>query len=447
MSESVASVTASIPSIAWLDEHAADASAVGGKGANLSNLIRAGFQVPDGFVVTTNAYLTAMEQSGVRDVLRERAADISLDDEHELAERALALQAFVVGAGLPESLRDSVSRAYHRLGGDPFVAVRSSSLAEDARTASFAGMHETFTNVRGEEELLTRVLDCWASLFSVRACAYRASLNLSGEPAIGVVVQLMVHGDRSGVMFTVDPATGDRSHLVIEAAYGLGEVVVEGEIEPDTYTVAKGGPIVVVTRIGHKSLAVVRGTAGHDVRVACEPATAQHRVLEDREVTDLASLGIRLEDHYGAPQDIEWVMEGDETYVVQSRPITTLDGLSPPSRFAASSALVEGLPACPGVVRGSVRVLQTPEGGATFRDGEVLVAARTSPDWMPIMRRAAAIVTERGGITSHAAILSRELGVPCIVGTGDATQCLRDGLAVLVDADRGIVFEACCGEL
>ena len=442
MSEYVPSLTASVPSIAWLDRlNAADASVAGGKGANLSKLIRAGFQVPDGFVVTTHAYLAAMEKAGVRHVLRERAAGISLDDEHELAEHALALQALVTGAGLPESLHDAVSRAYHKLGGDPFVAVRSSSVAEDARTTSFAGMHETFTNVRGQEELLTRVLDCWASLFSIRACAYRASLNLSSEPAIGVIVQLMVNADRSGVMFTADPATGDRSHIVIEAAYGLGEVVVEGQVEPDTYTVAKDGPTVLVTRIGEKSHAVVRGTAGHDRRVTCEPATAQHRVLEDREVTELARLGVRLEDHYNAPQDIEWVMEGDATYVVQSRPITTLDRLPPPSRFAATAGLVEGLPAAPGVVRGSVRVLRTPEDGATFQDDEVLVAARTSPDWMPIMRRAAAIVTDSGGITSHAAILSRELDVPCIVGTGDATLRLRDGLAVTVDADRGIVFE------
>jgi pyruvate,water dikinase len=438
----LASPVRALPSIAWLDElTAAEVSVAGGKGANLGELVRAGFQVPDGFVVTTNAYQAAMEESGVRDTLRARSAAISPGDERETAKYAGALQALVIDAGLPEALRNEVSRAYHRFGGELFVAVRSSGLAEDARTTSFAGMHETFTNVRGEDELLARILDCWASLFSVRACAYRASQGVGGEPAIAVIVQRMVNADRSGVMFTADPTTGDRSRLVIEAAYGQGEVVVEGQVEPDTYTVAKDDLTVLSTRIGKKSFAVVRGTSGHDRRVECDPATAQHRVLEHHEVVELVRLGVQVEDHYGIPQDIEWVMEGDVPYIVQTRPVTTLDRLPSPSPSAVSSALVDGLPATPGVVRGSVRLLRSPQEGAKFQDGDVLVAATTSPDWMPIMRRASAIVTDSGGVTSHAAILSRELGVPCIVGTGDATQRLRDGMLVTVDAERGIVFE------
>ncbi len=434
-------LTDSVPRIVWLEDRAAlDAAIVGGKGANLGELVQSGFRVPAGFVVTSNAYLAALDEAGIRTALREMNA-AALHDDRDLETRATELQELVRGAGLPQWLHDEVGQAYRKLGEHSFVAVRSSATSEDSSTASFAGMNETFTNVRGHAELLARVLDCWASLFSERACAYRASRGLVEEPVIAVVVQQMVNADRSGVMFTADPSTGDRSHLVIEAAYGLGEVVVGGEIEPDTYVVDKAGPTVVSTRIGRKPFAIVRGSEGHDQRVESAPETAQHRVLDDREVLELARLGMKVEEHYGAPQDTEWTIERDAISLVQSRPITTLGHLPSPSPSAAASGLVQGLGASPGVVSGRVRVLRSAHESAGFADGEVLVAAMTSPDWAPVMRRAGAVVTDGGGITCHAAILSRELGVPCIVGTGEATTKLHDGMVVTVDAERGLVFE------
>ena len=245
----------SSPPIVWLDDRVAlDAAIAGGKGANLAELVRAGFRVPTGFVVTANAYLTAIDEAGIRVSLREKSA-AALEIESDLAVRATELQELVRGADLPQWLGHDVAQAYRKLGEHSFVAVRSSATSEDSSTASFAGMNESFTNVRGQAELLARVQDCWASLFSERACAYRASRGLLEEPVIAVVVQQMVNADRSGVMFTADPSTGDRSHIVIEAAYGLGEVVVGGEVEPDTYIVDKAGPTVVSTRIGRKPFA------------------------------------------------------------------------------------------------------------------------------------------------------------------------------------------------
>jgi pyruvate, water dikinase len=431
------------PTIVWFDDRdALDAAIVGGKGANLAELAQAGFEVPRGFVVTADAYLAAVEEAGIRTSLRERSA-AAVEGDCDLPARATELQELIMGAGLPRWLRHEVEQAYRKLGAQLFVAVRSSATAEDSSTASFAGVNESFTNVRGDAELLERVLGCWVSLFSERACAYRASQRLVEEPVIAVVVQQMVNADRSGVMFTADPSTGDRSHIVIEAAYGLGEVVVGGKVEPDTYIVDKAGPSIVSVRIGRKPFAIFRGTDGHDRRVESTPEAERHRVLDDGEVLDLARLGKKVEEHYGAPQDTEWVMDGGAISLVQSRPITTLGPRSSPSppRSEESAALVQGLGASRGIVSGRVRVLRAAHESASFIDGEVLVAAMTSPDWAPVMRRAAAIVTDGGGITCHAAILSRELGVPCVVGTGDATAKLHDGMVVTVDAERGVVLD------
>jgi pyruvate,water dikinase len=321
------------------------------------------------------------------------------------------------------------------------VAVRSSATAEDTAATSFAGMNETFTNVRGDDELVERVVDCWASLFGARVCSYRATRHVTDEPAIAVVVQRMVDADRSGVMFTADPATGDDTRMVIEAAFGLGEVVVGGQVEPDTYVVAKAGPRLVETRVGRKAFRVVRGPDGHDQRVDHDAEMAGARVLSDDEVVDLARLGLLVEAHYGAPQDTEWAMEGDAVFLVQSRPITTR-GAAPGGAVAVPGPpLVRGLGASPGTAVGRVRVLRDPREGAALEAGEILVAPMTNPDWVPVIRRAGGLVTDSGGMTCHAAIVSRELGVPCIVGARDATGVLADGMLVTVDADHGAVYE------
>jgi pyruvate,water dikinase len=426
-------------SVVWFEElSAADVPLAGGKGANLGELTGAGLRVPRGFVVTAAAYLDAMEQAGVRDELSRSTTTVDPDDDAALHAASEHLRRLVHDAGVPASLRDDVLDAYAKLG-DVRVAVRSSATAEDTAEASFAGMNQTFTNVRGGEELLGRIVDCWASLFGERVVAYRRSRALAGEPAIAVVVQEMVASERSGVMFTADPASGDRDRVVIEAAFGLGEVVVGGQVEPDTYVVAKEGPRVVDVRIGVQTHAVVPDPAGGERTVALPADEGARRVLTDDEVVALAELGARIEGHYGRPQDVEWAIAGGETYVLQSRPVTTLGrepGEPPP---VDDAVLVRGLGASPGVASGVVRVLRSPAEGDAFVAGEILVAPMTNPDWVPVLRRAAALVTDGGGMTCHAAIVSRELGVPCVVGTRRATEVLRGGEIVTVDGQAGTV--------
>jgi pyruvate,water dikinase len=286
-------------------------------------------------------------------------------------------------------------------------------------------------------------VDCWASLYGERVIAYRGSQGLTDEPMIAVVVQGLVRSDRSGVMFTADPSTGDRETLVIEGSFGLGEVVVSGQVEPDTYVVAKAGPRVLSARVGHKDHRIIASDAGTLVREELEPDDARRRVLTDDEAIALARLGLTVERAFGGePQDIEWAIEGEDTYIVQSRPITTL-GPKPaaPATGSGQPILLRGLGASPGVAGGAVRVLRAPKEGTRLRQGEVLVAPMTNPDWVPTIRRAAAVVTDGGGMTCHAAIVSRELGVPCVVGARSATSTLRDGERVTVDGGEGVVRE------
>ena len=431
--------------IKWFDDITKhDVDFAGGKGANLGELTRAGLPVPPGFVVTASAYLEALDIAGVRADLRERAANADTLDEEALTSLVSEMRDLVHKAGVHDALRRDVLDAYHRLGENEFVAVRSSATAEDSATTSFAGMNETFTNVHGDEELLTRIVDCWASLFGARVLAYRATQGVIDEPAIAVVVQRMVNSDRSGVMFTIDPSTGDTSHIVIEAAFGLGEVVVGGQVEPDTYVVSKSAP-TIATRIGSKTFQIVRGPDGRDRRIENDAETATQRVLSDDQVLALAELARRVEQHYGSPQDTEWAIEGGDIFFVQSRPITTLAPKSGVERSATASVLgpplVSGLGTAPGVAAGRVRTLHDPSEGHLLEAGEILVAPMTNPDWVPAIRRAGALVTDSGGMTCHAAIVSRELGVPCVVGTRRATSVLHDGMLVTVDAARGAVYE------
>jgi pyruvate,water dikinase len=432
--------------IAWFDQLGReDGPRAGGKGANLGELTRAGLPVPPGFVILAGAYLEAMDAAGVRAELRDLAtAGDEPGARHAAAERAIAL---VQGAGVPEVLGADIAAAYARLGRDVRVAVRSSATAEDTAGTSFAGMNQTFTNVEGEAELLDRLRDCWASLYGPRVVVYRATQAAGVEPAIAVVVQRMVNSERSGVMFSADPATGDTSRVVIEAAFGLGEVVVGGQVVPDTYLLDKDGPNLREVRIGQQSHQIVRGTDGHDLRVELTGADALRRVLSDGEAVELARLALRVEDHYGSPQDMEWAIENSQTYLVQSRPITAMGGVAAPAATAPAgpgpadrTALLTGLPGAPGQAAGLARILASPDEGERFMTGEVLVATMTSPDWVPVIRRAAAVVTDSGGMTCHAAIVAREMGVPCVVGTRTATSVLRTGEVVTVDGTRGAVY-------
>jgi pyruvate, water dikinase len=430
-----------LPYILWFEGLSRqDVAVAGGKGANLGELTRAGLPVPRGFVVTAAAFHKAME--AVRSKLGELWRRIDPDDPDSLAERSAELRGLVLQADLPRSLLQVLREAWRQLGEERALAVRSSATAEDSASTSFAGMHETFTNVVGEEALLERLRECWSSAYGQRVVAYRKSQGLTEEPSIAVVVQEMVDSERSGVLFTADPSTGDTGRIIIEAAFGLGEVVVGGQVEPDTYSVLKQGPRILEVRVGHKDFKIVREGVGREQRVALSEEEAKQRVLRDEEVLELARLGMEVEAHYGSPQDVEWAEEGGRFHLVQSRPITTLN-LAPRQEEPETreKPLVTGLGASPGTVSGRVRVLRRPEEGRRLRKGEILVTTMTSPDWVPTLRRAAAIITDSGGMTSHAAIISRELRIPCVVGTRSATRTLRDGEEVTVNGSTGEVFE------
>jgi pyruvate,water dikinase len=440
-------VVPSAPIHWFTDLTVADTERAGGKGANLGELTRAGFPVPAGFVVGADAYRQTMA-GGTEAQLAELAAR-ARHETAPVADVSASCQRLVTERGIDDALRSAVLDAYHRMGSPP-VAVRSSATGEDTADTSFAGMNRTYTNVIGDDELLDSVVGCWASLWGTRSMAYRIQRGIDAVPAIAVVVQTMVPSDRSGVAFTADPSSGDRGKVVIEAAFGLGEVVVGGQVEPDTYVVSKDPLLVRSIRIGHQQHKIVTGPDGRDVTVPLETGDAAQRVLSDDEILAVADLAQRVEFHYGRPQDIEWAFAGGQLYIVQSRPITTLHEVveAAPSAAAAMGAapaagvepLLRGLGASAGVVSGAVRILRTPDEGAALQPGEILVAPMTDPDWAAVMRRSAAIVTDSGGMTCHAAIVSRELGVPCVVATRTATTALRTGEIVTVDGAKGVVL-------
>ncbi|HVU90809.1 MAG TPA: phosphoenolpyruvate synthase, partial [Jatrophihabitans sp.] len=432
-------------SIMWFNDLAVgDAGIAGGKGANLGELTAAGLPVPPGFVLTSAAYLAAVSQAGIRDELQRIRRELRAGEDEALEQAADAARKLIENVRIPSEIAQAVRQAYAVLGVDEIVAVRSSGTVEDSAAASFAGMNATFTNVRGPDALLRRIVDCWASLYGARSMAYRAQAGIQEEPTIAVIVQRMVPSQTSGIMFTADPATGERGHLVIEAVRGQGEAIVSGMVEPDTYRVSKEPLAVDAVRIGHQKVEIVRAQDGTEQVRDLDAATGDARVLADDAVLEIARLGLAVEAHYGSPQDVEWAAADGKVWLVQSRPVTTLGGHgsreSSPAA-AGGSVLLRGLAASAGQASGAVRVLHDPSEGRSLRTGEVLVAPMTSPDWVPAMRRAAALITDGGGMTCHAAIVSRELGLPCVVGAREATTVLHDGDVVTVDGGLGEVRE------
>jgi pyruvate,water dikinase len=416
-----------------------DAEEAGGKGANMGEMVAAKLPVPPGFVMLRDCYRDSMRDGGVDEELSRLHREALTADMTHLPDLCERLQGLVHKAGIADTVRDRILTAYRALGADAVVAVRSSATGEDGRDASFAGMNATITNVSGEDGLMEAVLRCWMSLFSPRVITYRASRNFIGDPAMAVVVQQMINSEKAGVAFTADPSNGALDRVVIEGAFGLGEVVVSGEVEPDTYIVSKETLEVLDIRVGHKAFKIVRGTDGNDEVVDLDDAQADARVLDDAELKRIAELAIATERHNGNPQDTEWAIAGGETYLVQARPITTLRHTTAPSS-EKHAVLARGLAAAPGIASGKVRVLETPADGDRLLEGEILVAQMTNPDWLPTIRRAAALVTDTGGMTCHAAIVARELGVPCVVGTRTGTRDLHDGTTVTVDGAHGRVL-------
>jgi len=432
-----------------------DIPLVGGKGANLGELAKAGLPVPPGFIVTAGAYFRFLKESKLDKLIAGKLESVDPEDSKTLQKLASQIQEEIKKHPFPDYLEKEIIAAYRQLGKGP-VAVRSSATAEDLPDASFAGQQATFLNTEGEEQVIKAVRECWASLFEARAIYYRA-INKFGQMKVGIAVpvQRMVQSEASGIMFTVDPVSGDDKKLVIDAGLGLGEAIVSGSVTPDHYVIDKEKSAILSREIGAQAWQIIRGENGRDVHRALTKKQQDEQKITDEQIIALAKLGEKIEQHYQAPQDTEWAIEGKNVYLVQSRPITTLDERTPSSALVATPTdsaepsdvlsgdakeLVSGAPASLGRASGPVRVIHKPTEIDKVLQGDVLVTEMTSPDYVPAMRRAVAIVTDTGGRTSHAAIISRELGIPCIVGTGKATAVLKNGQMVTVDGTTGQVW-------
>jgi len=454
--------------VLWLEDvDADDVGTVGGKAASLGELIGAGLPVPPGFTVTAGTYRTFIEESGIDEELF-AAVDVGPEDSAALRSAEETAAELILETPLPDDVREEIVERYRTMGDDgeeAFVAVRSSATAEDLPDSSFAGQQETFLNVR-EKDLIRRVKECWASLFTQRAIYYRQQRGFPhAEVDIAVVVQRMVDAEKSGVMFTSHPSTGD-PQITIEAAWGLGEAVVSGTVSPDNYVYDRERGTVDEVTVADKKVEMVKDSeTGETVTLDVDDDRRNSRVLSDAEIEELVELGKRVEDHYGTPQDVEWAIYDGEIYMLQSRPITTIqedvgserEGEADGSGAARSASgdggtgdvaadtgesddvLVDGLGASPGVVSGTVRIVHKLDHLDQVQEGDVMMTEMTMPDMVPAMKRAAGIVTDEGGMTSHAAIISRELGVPAVVGTGNGTRVLSDGQSVTLDGDKGTV--------
>jgi pyruvate,water dikinase len=483
--------------VLWLDEVTKDdVVLVGGKNANLGEMIRAGIPVPPGFAVTAYAYKYFIEKTGLKDKIYPQLKDLDVNDKAKLDETTKKIRDLIMSTPMPPEIEEEIRKYYRelaaKLGMETSklrVAVRSSATAEDMPTASFAGQQDTYLNVYGEDNVVYYVKRCWASLFTSRAVAYRVAQGIPHEKSLmSVTVQKMVNSKAAGVMFTLHPVTGDEKVVVIEGSWGLGEAVVGGMVTPDEWIVDKETMQIVDRKVHHKTLAIVFDPKkGKNVELHWneeakrweadgEPVDLEmvklfdpdKPALTDEEVKRLAELALLIQKHYGRHMDIEWAVDYDlkfpqSVFIVQARPETVwsarkekaaakaekkISGKNVVS-LAEAKIIVRGLPASPGIGAGVAKVILDPHSKEAdeFKEGEILVTKMTDPDWVPLMKKAAAIVTDEGGMTSHAAIVSRELGVPAIVGTGNATQVIKSGMEVTVDGGKGVVYEGIVKEL
>jgi len=449
--------------IVWFREvRAKDVALVGGKGANLGELVNANFPVPAGFIITSEAYFDFIESTGIKKEIIEKIDALDVDNTAKLKKITAEVRDLIKKTPMSEELKNEIINAYCKLGEQrlawltsseqAYVAVRSSATAEDLPEASFAGQQETYLNVHGREALLRAVKNCWASLFTARAVFYRKKKGFPTEKVgIAVIVQKMVNSEKSGVMFTADP-TGDTSKIIIEACFGLGEAIVSGSITPDTYIVDKKTMKIMEKKVSYQEWMLKR-SAGKTKKIVLSEAKGSKQKISDSKIIELAKLGRQIEAHYKAPQDIEWAIEGNEIKILQSRAITTLSLKDKVEKEMLrrekvgklkAKVLVDGLAASPGIASGKVIVVPTIKDIEKVKESCILVTKMTNPDWVPIMKKSKAIVTDEGGTTCHAAIVSRELGIPCIVGTENGTKKLKDGMTVTVDGYNGYVYE---GEL
>ncbi|HKJ95342.1 MAG TPA: phosphoenolpyruvate synthase [Gammaproteobacteria bacterium] len=449
-----------------------DVERVGGKNASLgemiANLASAGVQVPGGFATTADAYWSFLDESGLRQRINAELASLNVDDVEALAATGARIRGMIVDTPFPSHLERDITEAYRaleeRVGkADMAVAVRSSATAEDLPDASFAGQQETFLNVRGLDNVLLAIKDVFASLFNDRAISYRVHKGFAHEKvALSAGVQEMVRSDvgASGVMFTIDTESGFRDVVFITASYGLGETVVQGSVNPDEFYVHKptleaDRPAILRRIMGEKAIKMVYAAdpgSGRSVdTVEVDPADRQGFSLTDEEIENLARQALIIEKHYGRPMDIEWGKDGEtgRLYILQARPETvkSQDSGQTLQRYHINQrgrVVITGRAIGQRIGAGRARIVDDIKDMHKVETGDVLVTDMTDPDWEPIMKRASAIVTNRGGRTCHAAIIARELGIPAVVGAGHATEAIRDGQEVTVscaEGDTGYIYD------
>ncbi len=435
------------PDILWLEEiRKEDIPAVGGKGASLGEMASIGLPVPPAFVVTAQAFRKFLVETNIEEYINKRLEGLDVEDSEALEQAAIDVKSVVMQTQIPASIREAVSAAYLKMSpsGEVIVAVRSSATAEDLPDASFAGQQETYLNIKGDPALINSVQKCWASLYGGRAIYYRVKQGFEHKIVnIAVVVQTLIPSEKAGVMFTSHPITGE-SQTTIEGSWGLGEAVVSGSVSPDKYVFDNKGKRITDYLIATKNIEIVPDGEHGTKEVQISPEKREMQVLSEQEISRLAAYGKISEDHYKIPQDMEWGIVGESIYILQSRPITTISSqkdLKTPERRGEGKILVKGRGASPGIASGRVIIVKDVKDTKNLKKGDVLVTKMTNPDMVPAMKKVVAIVTDEGGTTCHAAIVSRELGTPAVVGTINATSVLKDGQIVTVDGEKGLIYE------
>ena len=451
--------------IVWFEEVGKnDVGMVGGKGANLGEMVNASLPIPYGFIITAQAYFDFIEKAGIQNKIMSLLSKLNYENSDELAQASKHIGEIIINSELPKNLDKKIVNYYENLEikenkyfknngsflktgiskvkslyQSPLVAVRSSATAEDLPTASFAGQQDTYLNVKGEAYLLKKVKECYASLFTQRAIYYRHEQNFDhSKVGLAVVVQRMIESEKSGIAFSIDPVTNDKNKIVIEAIFGLGEYIVQGKVTPDHYEVDKRSLVITKKEIKKQGVKFVKSNiANKEVKLGVFGSTQK---LSEEEIIKIALLVRDIENHYYFPQDIEWAIQNNRVYITQSRPITTTKNNITSSLGNDLLLILSGSPASPGIGVGSVRIIMSPKEIGQIQQGDILVAPQTNPDYVPAMKKAAAIVTEKGGRTSHAAIVSRELGIPAVVGAEGATKILKEGMVVTVNGLTGDIY-------
>lgn len=446
--------------IKWFFELNKNSGAIaGGKGANLAEIYNLKLPVPVGFVVTAQAYDYFIKVAGIIDLINEILENIDFEDTKQLEESAKKIREYITNSKMPKEMELEILEAYENLNSDNVdgnvseiinkksepisVAVRSSATTEDLEGASFAGQQETFVNIKGKKELLEAIKKCFASLFTARAAYYRNKKGFGQDASLAVIVQKMIDSDKSGVIFSMDPSYRN-NNVIIEAVWGLGEGIVSGAVNPDRYVISRDLEIIE-KKISNKKIAFVRAENSTKT-VPLNESYAKVQVLTDYEIKKLADYSIKLEAHYKKPQDIEFAIESDKIYLVQTRPITTIEKRIEKTTETIGESVVSGIAASPGIASGKVKIIKDLKNLGKIEKGDVLITEMTNPDMVVAMQKCSAIVTNEGGMTAHAAIVSREMGIPCVVGTENATEKLKENEIVTVNGFTGNVYRGKIGE-